>query len=271
MIQVDEGALRNSTENARHQLMVFQHSMKEAIPNIMREEGAQLANKLAEMTPPNNMGGKPGGERRLQSEINTIFKPLHNWTFGSLVMAKNWQAVEAYEFEFENENLADAYSSGNYEAIYEAFARNGHEATSENYEMIANPNTGAHKSARGSDGRSTDKRYWVTGKDARAKIDAYYQASTQAIGKMCGGWIQACIQLGGQPTVNTALMKAGVGRGSVQSMGDCNYNLVIENEHGNFDNYASRNTGMKQAQMESTEKICSLITRAMDSNGANLK
>ena len=245
-LAIDEDFLQRSIQESLKTMNEFEKFANEQILKIMKTEMANVAARSARATPPLNGGGVSEGQKNIEQDINYIFRPLESIPFGSLVLARHWTGVAAYNFKFKSKALQKAYDTQNWERVYKAFANKGmgrFTAFDEDYLLITDkPSKERHRAGLDNRGRLNGIRWHVSGtKDAaQAKIDTYVQFMQQGIGKMAGGWIKCFITLKGMGW-NLPLDWATKGKGKVtENVSGKDKEVVIENYFGNYGGFADQ-------------------------------
>jgi hypothetical protein len=245
-LAIDEKVLWQSIQESLKTMEEFEKFAREEMAKIMRTEMANVAARSALATPPLNGKGVSEGEKNVEEDISFIFKPLENIPFGSLVLARHWTGVAAYNFKFKSKRLQKAYDTQNWEVIYKAFGNKGmgkFNAYDEDFLLVTGqPSKERHRGALDRNGRLNGIRWHVSGpKDqAQAKIDTYIKFMQQGIGKMAGGWIKCFKALKGQGW-NLPLDWATKGKGKVtENANGIEHEIVMENNFGNYGGFADQ-------------------------------
>lgn len=239
---LDEPLLKKTLKQSMDTLEKFRKQMDRDLVLIMRNEAGIVSAKAALETPPLK-NGRLEAEKNIKDDINAIFSPLETIPFGELVLAKQWPAVTAYNFEFKSKRLQKAYDDGNWEVIHKAFARGGMgdwmPYDGKDINIIGSPNTKYHKMGRDKYGRLNGRKFHVVGPlgAAQSKIDDYTAIAVDAIGSMAGGWVRCYVQLGGTGyDLPTGYAKKGKGYSHTKWWGPEKV-VTIRNDLGNFGGY----------------------------------
>lgn len=270
--EVDKQLFHSSINTSINTLKEFQRLQNEDLIKILRQEAGWAAAKFAEATPPLNGKGITEAKRDIDVDVNYIFKPLESIPFGDLVMAKQWPAVTAYNFNFKNPSLAKAYADGKYEYLFNAFSRSGKNEARQGDVIVVNaPNHVLHKSARTKTGQLNGKQFFVKGKmsDARAKIAAYADKAKELVGLMAAGWVKCYKQLKGTGyTFPSGLEGKGKGGTKTQWWGKDKF-VEIRNDLGNFGGYINQNSTKFQGALDTA--AVNINTRVKASTNALTK
>lgn len=254
---LDEELLNKTIQQSLNTLEKFDKQRERDLVLILRNESGNIAAQAALATPPLNGTSKKDAEENIKSDINLIFRPLEDIPFAELVLAKQWPAVTAYNFEFKSDGLRKAYEDGNWEKIYDAFYKNGQSTWSAysgpDINLVKTPSSKFHKMGRDKDGRLNKRRFHVTGTrdDAQAKIDEYVHFAASAIGQMAGGWVSCYVKLEGTG-YSLPLDYATKGKGYVKTKwwGE-DKEVEIRNNLGNFGGFIDQRRAKFNAIVDS--------------------
>jgi hypothetical protein len=245
-LDVDWQELQRSVDLSIRTMNEFLKQRDYDLVKIMRNEASIVAAKAALATPPLNGGGNKEAVDNIEKDVHYIFQPLENIPFAELVLARQWPAVTAYDFQFKSKRLQKAYEEGNWEVVHKAFAKGGMGDWSAydgpDIKVVSNPNTNLHKMGRGKDGKLNGRQFHISGAKASAmdKIKNYAAEAAKAIGKMAGGWVACYIKLDGRG-FNIPLDYASKGKGTVKTKWwGVDKFVEMKNEVGNFGGFINQ-------------------------------
>ena len=251
------------------------YQVQVSLKPLLSKQAGMLASDLAKATPPLVKGrlgtGASGfaafktGERSLKNDVQKVFKPLSGVPFASLIKGRSWNAAKLYDFEFRNESLAKAYKSGKWDYLYSVFSRSsgssGFQPLS-NVVVVKKPTAMLHNSSRGNNGKvgRIANPIRVSG-DGKTAIKSYADSLRKTIGTMVSGWVSIANKLG------SPMQSSWTGRspkGTVKFDKQQNsQGVTISNPLGNFNSFASRNSGAYQAYLNKRMKALQAETNAL--------
>lgn len=259
----------------------FDKALVKAIPDMLKDCVKYQVEELVKYTPPikdNQLGAPKGGtadarkqgEKNIARDIDMLFKPLEYQSFGDLVMARNTDAVWAYEnMIFENKRLQKAWDTKNFEQLYHAFESNGWEYTEEDFgyiDALTMPIVEGMWKDYGSSGAIRDAvknnksaRFLV--KNAKS-IDAVKKARQLHVGKMVGGWVKVLKQLGGVVTEN--FNNNGTGIIKTSGLGTPNAKMVADNPYADYNNMMSQMGILQRIEAEAELRLKMAMEKKID-------
>ena len=254
-MQVDQALLDASVRKSLATFDEFLKRRERDLVKILKTESWNVTARAALATPPLNGGGLRKAEEDMETDINFIFPKLAEIPFGELVMAREWVAVNAYNFKFNSKILQKAYDEGDWEIIHNAFAKGGMGEwapyTGENLTTIDAPNTKFHKMGRGKDGKLNGRRFHVRGSydEADSKTQDYVRQAAAAIGQMAGGWVSCYVKLQGNGW-NLPIEYASKGKGTIKVKwwGE-QKEVTMTNPVGNFGGFISQRPAIFESIM----------------------
>jgi hypothetical protein len=244
-LNINQTVFKKSIDISNNALNKLRKDIYKELPSIFRVSGIKLVGKVADITPPMK-GSVP--DANLKHDVFNIFKDLKSLPFKQLVLTKQWKAVSLYDFNFDNQNLKNSYATGDYEAIYKAFSRNGETADGSiplNVKAVESATSALHQSARkrinGGRGGWDRKTVYHVSRNYQESVNAVLEDAKKKIGSMIGGWAKCAKRLNGVLT-NVPDSYASRGRGTIMFSGspDKSLTLTIRNELGDFNGYLSQ-------------------------------
>ena len=239
--QVDVAATRRSMLGVQRNLNQISETPNKMALEHLRREAAQIAGKFAQNTPPLNTS-LSNAEAKVEADINKIFKPLQDIPFGELVMARNFSAALAYNFNFESASLREAMNDQNWSLVFGAFERSGWAAKPMAVSIVSKPSKSLHRQGRGANG-VVKKTFHISGPkdDAKRQIDEYVAQAKKAIGKMAGGWVRCYVGLKGNG-MSFPSNYSMTGDGSFKIVRGREPAVMIKNKYANFNGYMSKSS-----------------------------
>lgn len=232
----------------------FDRLLIAALPDLVKEALKYEVEELIKYTPPikgNQLGqplggtaeAKKQGEANVARDIDMMFRPLQYTSLGDLVMARNEDAVWAYDnMIFESKRLQKAWDTRNMDELYHAFESNGWEYTEEDFDYVEDLTeadaVGARAEYRNNSGAMADafknNRSVRTLVKNQKTIEAVKKLRQATVGKMVGGWVKVLKALGGTPKENFG----GNGIGIIKStgFGTTKPMMTADNPHADYNN-----------------------------------
>ena len=225
-----------------------------ALPDLVKEALKYEVEELIKYTPPikGNLIGQPlggtadakkQGEANVARDIDMMFRPLEYTSLGDLVMARNEEAVWAYDnMVFESKRLQKAWDTKNIDELYHAFESNGWEYTEEDFgyldtltipDAIATREEYMDNSGAQANAFKNNKSVRMLVKNTKS-IEAVKKARQLSVGKMVGGWVKVLRSLGGSP--KESFNGNGIGIVKSSGFGTPKPVMTADNPHADYNN-----------------------------------
>lgn len=250
--------------------------MKQQVPLLAKEYSKEAligaVKKCITATPPFPSGSKAGGQAEgiksgleaLEHDVRKVFKPANSLTFKQVLATKDWTAIAAYNFKFNNPELKKALDGRKYDVLEAAFKLKAN-AIIEKAQFVDAPTQELHQSQRGADGRvaNGNRVFYVR---QQAEIMNYVRRGMDSVGKMVGGWYIALRGLG--LSVVSPYPAQGLGSADIASSGGVGFTVTATNELGNFNGMLVANMDVQAAVDAAAQEVVDKINAYKSANPA---